>query len=348
MNGYEVARTADPAFASVVAQRIDAKTKPPGSLGRIETLAAQIALILRDLTPVPRAPQLLVFAADHGVCAEGVSAYPQEVTWQMVMNYLGGGAAANVFAATAGLELRVVDAGVNHRFAPDLRLIDRKIGFGTRNLAREAAMSRADAEQAVGHGAALARTLGAQGTNIIAFGEMGIGNSTSASALMARFTGLPVVDCVGRGTGLDDAALAHKRTVVARALDLHAAATAPLDALAALGGFEIAMIAGAIIGAAQARMVILVDGFIVGAAVLAARALAPAVTDYCVFAHQSGEFGHAALLRHLGATPLLSLDMRLGEGSGAALAYPLVRAAAAMLTGMASFESAGVAGKSSP
>jgi nicotinate-nucleotide--dimethylbenzimidazole phosphoribosyltransferase len=343
MIDFALARTADPQLALTIAQRIDGKTKPQGALGRMETLAAQIGLILRTPEPLLVAPHLLVFAADHGVTAAGVSLYPQDVTWQMVMNYIDGGAAANVFAANAGMQLRVVDAGVNHRFATHRLLIDRKVGPGTRNLAREAAMSRTEAELALAHGAALTRELASAGTNVIGFGEMGIGNTTAASALMARLTGLPVDRCAGRGTGLDDAALAHKRSVIMQALALHADAKSPLDVLAALGGYEIAMIAGAFIGAAQARMVIIVDGFIVGAALLVAHAFNPAVLDYCVFAHQSDEHGHAAMLRHLGAAPLLCLGMRLGEGTGAALAYPLVRAAALFLTEMASFESAGVA-----
>ncbi len=342
MSGTEIVRIADPQLAAQLAARIDGKTKPLGALGGLETLAARIGLILRAEAPVLTAPHLLVFAADHGVAAEGVSLYPQDVTWQMVMNYLGGGAAANVFSANAGLTLRVVDAGVNHRFDPHPALIDRKLGHGTRNLARECAMSREEAVRALALGEALVNDLAQAGTNVVAFGEMGIANTTAASALMARLTGLPVDQCVGRGTGLGDAALVRKRAVVQGALALHSGALAPLDVLAALGGFEIAMMAGAFLGAARSRMVILVDGFIAGAALLVAEALDPAVPDYCVFAHLSGENGHGAMLRHFGATPLLSLDLRLGEGTGAALAYPLVRAAAAFLADMASFTSAGV------
>ena len=339
---FLIAPVHDVALADRIAQRIDRKTKPPGSLGRLESLALQLGLIQGTVTPRVAAPHLLVFAADHGIVAEGVSAYPQDVTWQMVMNYLDGGAAINLFARGGGLALQVIDAGVNHSFAPHPDLIDSKIAHGTRNFAREAAMSGEECARALAAGAALAGAAVARGATLIAFGEMGIGNSASAAALMARFTGLAPAACVGRGAGLSDAGLAHKTRVIRRALALHARATAAMDVLATLGGFEIAMIAGAMLAAAEARMIIVVDGFIVGAALLAARALDPAVLDYCVFAHVSDERGHAAMLDHLGARPLLDLGMRLGEGSGAALAVPLVRAAADFLCDMASFESAGI------
>ena len=344
---FNIAAIADPTLRQQLAERIDAKTKPQGSLGQLESVALQLGLIQRSSSPRIVAPHLFVFAADHGVAAEGVSAYAQEVTWQMVMNYLARGAAVNVFANAAGLTLKVVDAGVNHAFDPHPDLLVRKIAAGTRNLAREAAMSMAQAEEAIATGATLMRELAGKGSNLIAFGEMGIGNTTAASALMARLTGLPLDACVGRGTGLDDSGLARKRAVIEAALALHADARTPLAALAALGGFEIAMICGAMLAAAEARMAILVDGFIVGSALLVARALAPHVLDYCIFAHASNEDGHAAMLRHFNAKPLLDLGLRLGEGTGAALAYPLVHAAAAFLESMASFSEAGVAGRPS-
>ena len=342
---FNIAAIADAPLEQALKARIDAKTKQPGSLGRLENIAVQLGLIQRSSTPRIVAPHLLVFAADHGVTAAGVSAYPQEVTWQMVMNYLAGGAAVNGFANAAGLHLKVVDAGVNHDFDAHPHLIGRKIANGTRNFAHEAAMSSAQAEQAIAAGAALARDLAGSGSNLIAFGEMGIGNTTAASALMARLTGLPLDACVGRGAGLDDRGLARKRAVIEAALALHAGARQPLDALAALGGFEIAMISGAMLAAAEARMAIVVDGFIVGAALLVAQALSPHILDYCIFAHASDEQGHAAMLRHFNARPLLDLGLRLGEGSGAALAYPLVEAAVAFLASMASFSQAGVAGR---
>lgn len=345
MMPFDIAAIADAGLQRQLTAKIDAKTKPPGSLGQLESIAIQLGLIQGSSTPRIVAPHLLVFAADHGITAEGVSAYPQEVTWQMVMNYLARGAAVNVFASAAGLTLKVVDAGVSHAFDPHPDLVDRKIAAGTRNFAREAAMSMAQAEQAVDAGATLTRELARSGTNAIAFGEMGIGNTTAASALMAHLTGLPLSVCIGRGTGVDDHGLARKHTVIEAALALHVGARHPLDALAALGGFEIAMISGAMLAAAEARMVILVDGFIVGSALLVAQALAPNVLDYCIFAHTSDEHGHAAMLGHFKAKPLLDLGLRLGEGTGAALAFPLVLAAAGFLESMASFSQAGVAGR---
>lgn len=329
---------ADPALQQRLQQRIDAKTKPRGALGRLEALALQLGLILRSEAPVLQQPQLLVFAADHGLAAQGVSAYPQDVTWQMVENMLAGGAAINVFARQMGLALSVVDAGVAHDFGPRPGLESCKIAPGTRDASLEPAMSHAQCIEAIGAGRELVRR---RPGNVVMLGEMGIANTSSAALLLARLAGVPLADAVGRGTGLDDAGLAHKRNVLARALDRHRA-TAPLDVLAALGGFEIAMMTGALLQAASERRVIVVDGFVVGAALLAAHALAPAVLDCCVFAHHSAESGHVALLAALRARPLLDLDLRLGEGTGAALAWPLVDAAARMLGEMASFESAGV------
>jgi nicotinate-nucleotide--dimethylbenzimidazole phosphoribosyltransferase len=330
---------ADAALHGRLQQRIDRKTKPPGALGRIESLALQLGLILRDEAPVLRQPQLVVFAADHGLVARGVSAYPQDVTWQMVQNMLAGGAAISVFARQLGLALTLVDAGVAHHLAPQPGLLARKIAFGTRDASLEPAMSAHECKEAILAGREVVHDLPG---NVLLLGEMGIGNTSSASLLLARLAGVPLEQAVGRGTGLDDAALAHKRGVLARCLARHRNAQSPLDALQALGGFEIAMLCGAMLQAAHERRVIVVDGFIVGAALLVARALAPAITDYCVFAHCGAEAGHRAMLEALRAEPLLSLGLRLGEGSGAALAWPLVDAAARMLTEMASFESAGV------
>ncbi|HEX4328431.1 MAG TPA: nicotinate-nucleotide--dimethylbenzimidazole phosphoribosyltransferase [Burkholderiales bacterium] len=332
-----------PELAGRLKQKIDRKTKPLGALGMLETLALHLGMIQGTESPHIHAPHLLVFAGDHGVAAEGVSAYRQEVTWQMVMNYLAGGAAVNVFARPQGLAVDIVDAGVNHVFEPHPHLLDRKIGMGTKNFSKEPAMTVAQCEAALEAGSRGARSLSVLGCNLLALGEMGIGNTTAAAALMARFTGMAAEGCIGRGTGVDDAGLARKREVIRQALVLHRAAVTPIEALASFGGFEIAMMAGAMLGAAQERMIILVDGFIAGSALLAAQAIAPGVLDYCVFAHQSEEAGHVAMLRHFHAEPLLKLRLRLGEGSGAALALPLVRAACDFINQMASFESAGVA-----
>ncbi|MCT9071048.1 nicotinate-nucleotide--dimethylbenzimidazole phosphoribosyltransferase [Cupriavidus gilardii] len=321
---------------------IDDKTKPLGALGRLESLALQIGLIQRTAEPVLRRPAMIVFAADHGIADAGVSAYPADVTVQMVRNFAAGGAAINVFARQHGMVLEVVDAGVRVPPGAAPGLVDCRIDAGTRNFIDEPAMRREQAEAALAAGAARVMHHAAQGTNVIGFGEMGIGNTSAAACLVSRLAGLPIAACVGRGTGLDDAGLARKLALLERALVRHADAVEPLDALAALGGFEIAMMAGAFLAAASRRMVILVDGFIASAALLVASRLDAEVLSYCVFSHCSHEQGHRALLEHFGARPLLALDLRLGEGSGAALAYPLVASAVAFLREMATFGGAGV------
>lgn len=321
---------------------IDHKTKPPGSLGQLEALALQLGLIQRTERPLVQRPATIVFAADHGIAAEGVSPYPQAVTAQMVANFLAGGAAINAFSGVAQSVLEIVDAGVASPLPASDRLIALPVARGTRNFAHEPAMTRDEAVGALAAGAARVRHHAALGTNVIGFGEMGIANTSSAACLMSRLLGVPLDACVGRGTGLDDAGLAHKRAVLERALAQHPDATEPLDVLATFGGFEIAMMTGAYLAAASERMTILVDGFIATSALLVAERLAPAVRGYCVFSHTSNEAGHRRMLEHFGAKPLLALDLRLGEGTGAALALPLVRAAAAFMSEMASFESAGV------
>ena len=331
----------DAALAAQLLHAIDTKTKPPGSLGMLEALARQIGLIQRSAKPTIHKPAILVFAGDHGVVAENISPYPQSVTWQMVENFLAGGAAINVFARQHGCEIHVVDAGVNHEFAPREQLIDRKIGFGTRNFAIEPAMSREQCEAAMRHGMELVDAL--EG-NVVGFGEMGIGNTTSAAAIMHALSGIPLAECVGAGTGLDAAGVAHKRDVIAAAAAKHRAA-GPLDVLATFGGFEIAMMAGAMLRAGALRKVLLIDGFIVTSALMVALRLQPALRDYCVFSHCSNENGHKAMLRHLDAKPLLQLDLRLGEGTGCALALPLLHSALRFLAEMATFESARVSDK---
>jgi len=336
--------TADLALEAGLRHKIDHKTKPLGALGALESLALQLGLIQHTESPALQQPQMVVFAADHGIAAEGVSAYPQAVTVQMVGNMLAGGAAINVFARQHGFALQVVDAGVAAELPAHPRLLAQKIAMGTKNLCHEPAMSRREAQAALAAGM---RVMQALPGNVVAFGEMGIANTSPAALLLARLTGASIEDATGRGTGLDDAQLRHKQGVLTRALARHSA-TEPLDAfgeLAALGGFEIAMMAGAMLQAASERRVVLVDGFIAGAAALVAQALAPAVRDYLVFCHRSAETGHRLLLAHLQAKPLLELDLRLGEGTGALLAWPLVQSAANFLNEMASFESAGVSEK---
>ncbi|WP_246795735.1 nicotinate-nucleotide--dimethylbenzimidazole phosphoribosyltransferase [Burkholderia perseverans] len=335
----------DDTLTATLQHLIDTRTKPPGSLGRLETLALQLGRIQRSTAPRVARPVTIVFAADHGIAAEGVSPYPQAVTAQMVANFLAGGAAINAFSKVGGCELEIVDAGVATPLPASPALVSVPVAAGTRNFARERAMSDAQLRTALAAGAARVAHHAALGTNVIACGEMGIANTSAAACLMSRFTGLPLAECVGRGTGLDDRGLAHKRAVLEAALARHADARTPLEVLAAFGGFEIAMMTGAFLAAARARMAIVVDGFIASSALLAAAALAPAVRDYCVFSHVSDEAGHRRMLDHLGAAPLLALDLRLGEGTGAALALPLLRAAAAFVNEMASFDAAGVANR---
>ena len=372
----------NPELARRLREKLDHQTKPVGSLGRIEILALQIGLILGTDMPELRQPQLVVFAGDHGLAARGVSAYPSDVTWQMVDNFLSGGAAVSVLARQHGLALTVVDCGVAHAFAPQAggadaataigtgigtststgtgltaaatagapqaRLLIRKLAPGTADSSAGPAMTAAQCQHAIANGRGLVAQLPG---NALLLGEMGIGNTSAAALLLARLTGAEIADCVGSGTGLDAAGTARKCAILREVLQLHAHALEPLRALAAFGGFEIATMVGAVLQAAAERRVIVVDGFIASCAVLVARALAPPVLQRCVFSHRSGERGHALMLRHLGADrespaqPLLDLGLRLGEGSGAALAWPLLVSACALLREMASFESAAVSTK---
>lgn len=336
-----VSSTADQALAQSLERAVNTKTKPLGSLGLLEVLAKQIGQIFQTERPQLTSPSMLVFAGDHGVTAEGVSAYPQDVTWQMVENFLGQGAAINVFARQHGMALHIVDAGVNHDFGPRPGLLDRKVRYGTHNFARQAAMSVQDCELALSHGMEL---VGLCSGNVLGFGEMGIGNTTSAAAIMHVLTGLPVSQCVGAGTGLSQAGVSHKAQVIQAAIEHHADVTAtdPLAVLATFGGFEIAMMAGAMLQAAAQRRVLLIDGFIATSALLVAWRLQSAILDYCVFCHCSDESGHQLMLQHLGATPLLQMGLRLGEGTGCALAWPLLQSATGFLREMSTFESAQV------
>lgn len=324
-------------------QAIDLKTKPPGSLGRLEALAKQIGLIRNTLMPDLFRPAMLVFAADHGIADAGVSRFPAEVTVQMVHNFLRGGAAINVFARQHGMQLEVINSGVRSALdVSDERLVNIPVAAGTHNFLETPAMTLAQAKQAIAGGQARVRHHAALGSTVIGCGEMGIANTSSAACLMSRLCDMPIDACTGRGTGLDDAGLHRKQAILERALARAPQAHAPLDVLTEFGGFEIAMMAGAYIEAAARRMVILVDGFIASAALLVAEALSPGVVRYCVFSHCSDERGHRRMLEHFGAMPLLALDLRLGEGSGAALAWPLVQSAACMLNEMATFADAGI------
>jgi nicotinate-nucleotide--dimethylbenzimidazole phosphoribosyltransferase len=324
-----------------IIRALDAKTKPQGSLGRVEALAAQIASVQHSLSPIVERATLLLFAADHGVVAEGVSAYPQEVTRQMLLNFLAGGAAATVFARSVGVDVRVIDAGVAGDPVVHPDLLSRRIAPGTRNMADEPAMSAAQYERAIVAGRDL---VAATPGEAICLGEMGIGNTSAAALIAAKLMGSPVRDLVGPGTGVDAAGLERKCTVLERAAARTAATLAPADALREYGGFEIVMMTGAALAGAASGRIVIVDGFIATTAALAATGLNPASRDALVFAHRSAEPGHTLLLDRLGAQPLLDLGMRLGEGTGALLAWPLVKAAAAMLREMATSADAGVSG----
>lgn len=329
----------DPARAAALRHRIDRKTVPHGALGRLAALGERLGAILGTTEPRLTAPQLVVFAADHGIAARGVSAYPSDVTWQMVGNFLAGGAAVSVLARPHGIAQTVLDCGVRHDFEPAPGLLVRKIAPGTQDCSRGPAMTRVQCEQAIVNGIELVQSLPG---NALLLGEMGIGNTSAASLLTARLGGIDVAEVTGAGTGLDAAGIARKTALLREALAANADAVQPLDVLAALGGFEIATMVGSVLQAAQERRVIVVDGFIATAAVLAASRLAPNVLQRCVFAHCSSERGHTRLLGLLGAAPLLDLGLRVGEGSGAALAWPLLESACRILNEMASFESAGV------
>jgi nicotinate-nucleotide--dimethylbenzimidazole phosphoribosyltransferase len=336
-------RHPDQSILAALRAKVDYKTKPLGALGLLETLALKVGVVQQSLTPVLNRPVILVFAGDHGIVAEGVSPYPQEVTYQMVLNFLAGGAAINVFAQQHGIALRIVDAGVHGDFPPQVGLVDAKVGHGTASFLRGTAMTEAQCAQAIQKGRALAAAEIEAGSNVLGFGEMGIGNTTSAAALMSVLCKLPVAQCVGKGTGLDDAGVLRKQKVIEQAQAFHGDhAHDPLRALMAYGGFEIAMMTGAMLGAAEKGALLLIDGFIATTALLVAARLQPAILEYTVFAHRSGEAGHARLLAELHAQPLLDLGMRLGEGTGAAMAYPIAQAAVNFLNEMASFESAGV------
>ncbi len=330
-------------FESTIRQRIDNKTKPLGALGRLEELALQIALIQQSETPVLTNPHLIIFAADHGIAAEGVSAYPAGVTYGMVNNFMAGGAAINVFCRQNGLKLLVCDVGVVGTFDANTSgnetLVKYKIRPGTRNMRHEPAMTLDECAAAMDAGRTLVNGVCYRDCNIVGFGEMGIGNTSAAALLMHRLTGLPLEQCVGRGTGVDDAGLARKLAVLQDVAHKYTDVTDPMAVLATMGGLEIAAIVGGMLQAAENNLIILVDGFIATSALLVAHALNPDVLRNCIFCHQSDEAGHWLMLEFLHARPLLNLNLRLGEGTGCALAYPLVQAAVGMLTDMATMDS---------
>lgn len=322
-------------------EKIDGKIKPLGSLGLLEATALQLGLIQQSLTPKLTKPAMVIFAGDHGIATESVSVSPQEFTTHMVKSFLSGEAAISVFTKQHKLKLIIVNAGISGDIPATNGYIDIPIGRGTKNFLYEPAMSHVECELAIERGASVIKDLERGGTNIIGLGEMGIGNTSSAAMLTSSACGWSVADCVGRGTGLDDKAYAHKLEILEKAAVKHGIMHSPMQILATYGGYELAMIVGAILEAAELHMAIIIDGFMITAALLIARQINPQVVDYCIFSHVSAEKAHIAMVEHLQAQPLLRLGLRLGEGSGAALAFPLVQSSALFLNGMAAMPNTG-------
>ncbi|MGG6231442.1 nicotinate-nucleotide--dimethylbenzimidazole phosphoribosyltransferase [Tenacibaculum sp. SDUM215027] len=325
-------------------EEINYKTKPIGALGDLEKIAMQIGLIQNTTTPVLSKPTIMVFAGDHGIATTGkVSPYPQEVTQQMVFNFLQGGAAINVFCKQNNIHLNIVDAGVNADFEAHPQLTNAKIAKGTQDYSTTKAMTSEQCLEALEKGRQLVRKVYSEGGNVIGFGEMGISNTSSGALLMSYFTNTPIENCVGRGTGVDDKGLQTKIDTLREVYNLHIdAISTPMEALTAFGGFEIVMMCGAMLEAASLKMTLLIDGFIVTAALLAAHAMESDILDYCIFCHNSGEQGHQKMLEFLNAEPLLNLGLRLGEGTGCAVAFPIIQSSVNFLNEMATFKSANV------
>jgi len=344
--GFDAIQASDASCRDAAWRRIDSLTKPLGALGALEALAAQICAAQRTLTPAITAPVAVVFAADHGVADRGVSAYPREVTRQMVQNFLDGGAAISVLARALDLPLWIVDAGVDGECPAHPQLITAKVGGGTRDFVAGPAMTVAECHAALQQGRAIIGRVAQAPTSAVLLGEMGIGNTASAALLTHGMTAMPLADCVGRGTGLDDPGVARKLATLGAALARRTPCADPVELLTEYGGYEIAMLVGAILAAAASRLLVIVDGFTVTVAAALAARLDAHVLDYCVFSHVSAEKAHRALLAHLQVRPLLDLGMRLGEGSGAALALPIVQSTVALFTQMATFAGAGVSEKS--
>jgi nicotinate-nucleotide--dimethylbenzimidazole phosphoribosyltransferase len=332
-------------FIKKLQRKIDFKTKPLGSLGTLEKLALQIGTVQNTLSPTLQKPTIVVFAGDHGIAKSGVSAYPQEVTFQMVSNFLNGGAAINVFCKQHNIDLKIVNSGVNFDFEPNLNLIDAKIASGTKSFLQAKAMTETQLEECLAKGSEIVSKVFENGCNIIGFGEMGIGNTSAAAMLMSYLCELPIEKCVGRGTGLNDEQLENKISILKQAHKFHGKIEDAKEVLQTFGGFEIAQMCGAMLAAFEKNMLILVDGFIATSAFLVTSKLKYEVKNNAIFCHLSDEFGHQNLLNYLKAEPLLKLNMRLGEGTGCAISYPLIESAVAFLNNMASFESAAVSNK---
>lgn len=322
--------------------KIDNKTKPVGSLGMLERIAFQMGKIQNTLSPSIKKPHVVVFAGDHGIADDGVSFYPKSVSYQMLYNYMQGGAAINVFSRQHGITFKVVDAGIDHDFDPELPIINRKIAYGTQNYRLGPAMTKKQCLEGIQKGAQIIEEIHASGSNFIVFGEKGIGNTSSAALILSLLGDLSLEECVGRGTGLDQEGVKTKFDLLNEGLLKYKKGNDPIDVLTHFGGFEIVMIVGAMLKAAELKMCMLIDGFIITSALLSAFRMNEKVREYCLFAHKSNEQAHMKMLNILGGEPILDIGMRLGEATGAMVCYPIVKSAVEFINGMASFESAGV------
>ncbi|MBR6369742.1 MAG: nicotinate-nucleotide--dimethylbenzimidazole phosphoribosyltransferase [Bacteroidaceae bacterium] len=345
MKQFNIQSTSDPQFMAQVLDKIDNLTKPKGSLGRLESLAAQMCMIQHTLAPELRNPSNILFAADHGILAQGVSVSPKEVTWQQSYHFLEGGAGISFLCRQHGFRLMVVDAGIDHDMDYSSGIINMKVRKGTRDFSQEAAITPQEFELCLERGAECVDKVSADGCNVISLGEMGCGNTSASSVWMNLLADIPLAQCIGAGAGLDSQGVIHKLEVLTGAVRKFRAGRKTYsvkDILCYFGGLEMVMAVGAMLRAAELRMVILVDGFIMSACMLAASKLCPEVLDYAVFGHQGDESGHKLLLESMNARPLLHLDLRLGEGSGAVCAYPIVQSAVRMINEMDTFRKASV------
>lgn len=333
-------------FEKEIQQKIDLKTKPLGALGKLEDLAKQICLVQQSLTPVLINPTIVAFAADHGIAESGVSAYPSSVTAEMVLNFLNHGAAINVFSKQNNIDLKIANAGVNYDFPENENLIDVSIAKGTRNFLHEKAMTEKQLQSCFQKSTEIVEDISKTDCNIIGFGEMGIGNTSSAALLMSSLCNFPIEKCVGRGTGVNEEQLLNKSKILKQAQENHPQPKNAYEALQFFGGFEIAQMCGAMLHAFEKNILIMVDGFIATTAFLCAFKIQPEIQKNAIFCHQSEEQGHQKLLKYLQADPLLHLDMRLGEGTGCAIAFPLIQSAVNFMNEMSNFEKAGVSNKS--
>lgn len=341
MKSFHIVRP-DQAIKEALTDKINNLTKPKGALGTLEELALQIGLIQQTLTPTLQHPQNIIFAADHGIVDEGVSLSPKEITWQQISNFLHGGAGINFLCRQHGFALKIVDAGVDYDLPYEKGIIDLKVRKSSRNYLHEAAMTEEEMALCIERGAEVVRRSHEEGCNVISFGEMGIGNTSSSSLWMSCFTGIPLEECVGAGSGLDSAGIRHKYNVLNRALNNYHGDGSPQDLIRYFGGLEMVMAVGAMLQAAELRMIILVDGFIMTNCILAASKLYPEVLEYAIFCHQGDETGHKSVLKAMGAKPLLDLGLRLGEGTGAVCAYPIVDSAVRMINEMDNFAHASI------